>query len=51
MSVIADILVVSKDTVKTHSRNIYQKLGIHSQQELIDSVESEIELMKNQRIM
>lgn len=33
---IRDALVLSKNTVATHIRHIYEKLGIHSQQELID---------------
>ena len=33
-------LVVSENTVKTHMSNIYQKLGVHAQQELIDVVEA-----------
>ena len=33
-------LVVSENTVKTHMSNIYQKLGVHTQQELIDAVEA-----------
>lgn len=32
-------LYISRDTVKSHLRNIYRKLDIHSQQELIDLVE------------
>lgn len=28
-----------RNTVKTHVANIYAKLGVHSQQELIDLVE------------
>ena len=36
---IQDKLVVSRNTVKTHVKNIYMKLGVHSQQELIDLVE------------
>lgn len=35
---IQDRLVVSRNTVKTHVRHIYRKLGVHSQQELIDMV-------------
>lgn len=36
---IRDSLYLSKNTVATHIRHIYEKLGIHSQQELIDLVE------------
>lgn len=36
---IRDTLYLSKNTVATHIRHIYEKLGIHSQQELIDLVE------------
>ena len=39
---IADTLVVSYNTVKTHVARIYAKLGVHSQQELIDLVESTV---------
>lgn len=34
-------LNLAKETVKTHMANIYRKLLVHSQQELIDLVESE----------
>lgn len=37
---IQDKLVVSRSTVKTHVRHVYEKLGIHSHQELIDLVEN-----------
>ncbi|WP_278853955.1 helix-turn-helix domain-containing protein [Gordonibacter pamelaeae] len=37
---IAEKLFISEGTVKVHARNIYQKLGIHSKQELIRLVES-----------
>ncbi len=36
---IAEILVVSENTVRTHSKRIYTKLGIHKRQELIELVE------------
>lgn len=36
---ISDNLVISEGTVKSHIRNIYRKLGVHSQQALIDLVE------------
>lgn len=34
-----DHYVVSRNTVKSHIKHIYSKLGVHSQQELIDLVE------------
>ena len=37
---VAASLTLSRNTVHTHVRNIYQKAGVHSQQELIDAVES-----------
>lgn len=36
---VADELGVSLETVKTHVTNVYRKLGVHSQQELLDVVE------------
>lgn len=36
---IQETLVLSRSTVKTHVRHIYEKLGIHSHQELIDLVD------------
>lgn len=38
---IAQTLVISPSTAKTHIRNIYAKLDIHSQKELISLVESD----------
>ncbi|MDR2381228.1 MAG: LuxR C-terminal-related transcriptional regulator [Bifidobacteriaceae bacterium] len=35
---VRDALVISKDTAATHTKHIYQKLGVHSRQELIDLV-------------
>ena len=40
---ICDELTVSPDTVKTHVRSVYRKMGVHSQQELIDRVIAERE--------
>lgn len=39
---VAAKLFISEGTVKVHSRNLYQKLGIHSKQELISLVEQTI---------
>lgn len=39
---IAETLVIAPSTAKAHLRNIYAKLGVHTQQELIDLVESHI---------
>lgn len=39
---ISSKLVLSENTVKTHISSVYQKLGIHSQQELIDMVEEQL---------
>lgn len=36
---VAERLGVSWNTVRTHSRNIYTKMGVHSRQELIDAVD------------
>lgn len=38
--VIQERLVVSHNTVKSHVRHIYAKMGVHSQQQLIDVVEA-----------
>lgn len=45
-SYICDSLFISASTVKTHSYHIYQKMGVHSQQELISAVEKEVTLMR-----
>ena len=37
-SYIAESLFISENTVRSHSKNIYRKLGVHSKQELLDLV-------------
>ena len=39
-------LHISYHTVKTHVYHIYQKVGVHAQQELIDLVEERLSLMR-----
>ncbi len=36
---VADELGISLETAKTHTTNVYRKLGVHSQQELLDVIE------------
>ena len=38
---IHNLLFISPSTVRTHTYNIYQKMDVHNQQELIDVVENE----------
>ena len=38
---IAEKLYLSESTVKTHISNIYRKVGVHSQQELLDALDME----------
>lgn len=38
---LADHLVLSSNTIRSHSKTLYAKLGVHSKQELIDLVERE----------
>ena len=38
MPYIAEMLTISENTVKTHIRNIYTKMGIHNKQELLDII-------------
>ena len=37
---IAEELVISENTVRTHAKRIYAKLDIHKKQDLIDLVDS-----------
>ena len=43
---IADHLYISLHTVRTHTKNIYAKLGVHSRDELIALVRKEYEALK-----
>ena len=43
VSSIADTLVISENTVRTHTKHIYAKLGIHKRQEMIDLVRELVE--------
>lgn len=40
VSKIAETLIVSENTIKTHAKHIYTKLDIHKKQELIDLMDS-----------
>lgn len=42
----AERLGVSWNTVRTHMRNVYNKLDVHSKQELMDAVDDRINLLK-----
>ena len=33
---IAETLVLSENTIRSHTRRIYNKLGVHSKQEMLD---------------
>jgi len=37
---VAEKLFISESTAKTHISNIYRKLGVHSQQELLDTLDN-----------
>lgn len=43
---ISEELVVSEETVKSHASSIYHKLGVHTQQELLDLVEARAALLR-----
>lgn len=38
---ICERLVIAEPTAKTHIKNVYRKMGVHSQQELLDAIEAE----------
>ena len=37
----AEHLCISENTVKSHVRNVYQKLGVHSKQDIIDIINAD----------
>lgn len=41
LAYIQEQLCLSKSTVCTHRQHIYQKLGVHSSQEMIDLIQEE----------
>lgn len=43
---ISEELVVSEETVKSHVSSIYAKLGVHTQQELLDVVEVSVAALR-----
>lgn len=43
LAIVVRDLGIAKGTAQTHMENVYQKLGVHKQQELIDLVESYLE--------
>ena len=38
MAAIAERLVISENTVRSHSKHIYAKLDVHSKQEILDLI-------------
>ena len=36
---IAECLVVSENTIKAHTKSVYRKIGVHTREELLQSVE------------
>ena len=46
---VADELGISLETAKTHATNVYRKLGVHSQQELLDVIEMTHDTLTRER--
>lgn len=44
---ISEAMVLSSNTVRSHMRNVYAKVGVHSQQELISLVNKRVEIAKD----
>lgn len=49
VSSIAETLVISENTVRTHTKHIYTKLGIHKRQEMLDLVQEVVEYARGQQ--
>ena len=49
VSCIAETLVISENTVRTHTKHIYTKLGIHKRQEMLDLVQEVVEYARGQQ--
>ncbi|MBR2836634.1 MAG: hypothetical protein IKE43_13110 [Coriobacteriales bacterium] len=47
---IADTMVLSSNTVRTHMRNVYAKVNVHSQQELIELVDARVASIRDSEI-
>lgn len=45
---IADTLIITQSTAKTHLRNIYAKMDVHNQQEILNLVEETIDEQKKE---
>ncbi len=37
---IAELFVVSENTVRTHAKHLYTKLGVHKKQDIIDMLDA-----------
>lgn len=46
---IAETLVISENTVRTHTKHIYTKLGIHKRQEMLDLVQEVVEYARGEQ--
>lgn len=46
---VADELGISLETAKTHATNVYRKVGVHSQQDLLDVIEMTAEALMRER--
>ena len=53
---IAECLVVSENTIKAHTKSVYRKIGVHTREELLQSVEeadgksAQINILQSRRV-